>query len=226
MTLLVLATALFAGIHLLVSGTALRGAIVGMIGERPYLGLFSLVSLLGLAGMIWGYVEADYVELWLLPGLAWIPILAMPAALILAIGAFTAPNPTLIGSERAAERADPIRGVAAITRHPFLWAVALWAAAHLSVNGDSASVVFFGGLLAVALIGPSLIDAKRQRGDEEAWRRVAAGSSALPFLALVQGRARLRFADVGWWRLALAAALYLALLLAHGDLLGVSALPL
>ena len=210
MTLLVLATALFVGVHLLVSGTMLRGVIVGMIGERPYAGVFSVASVLGLAGMIWGYGDAAYVELWLLPGLAWLPIVAMPPALVLAIGAYTTPQPH--------------SGVFAITRHPFLWAVALWAATHLLVNGDVASVIFFGGLLAVALIGPSLIDAKRRRSDEETWGQVAAASSRLPFLAMVQGRARLHLADLGWWRLALAAALYIALLLGHGDLFGVPVL--
>lgn len=36
---------------------------------------------------------------------------------------------------------------ARVTRHPQLSAVALWATAHLLVNGDAASIMLFGGLL-------------------------------------------------------------------------------
>jgi len=38
----------FDGIHFLISGTAFRGKIVGLIGERPFQGLFSLMSLIGI----------------------------------------------------------------------------------------------------------------------------------------------------------------------------------
>jgi len=37
-------------------------------------------------------------------------------------------------------------------RHPMLGAVAVWALAHLIVNGDVPSLVLFGGLLAWAVI--------------------------------------------------------------------------
>lgn len=42
---LVLAGAVFVGIHLFIPGTPLRERIVAAIGERPYLGLFSLRSM-------------------------------------------------------------------------------------------------------------------------------------------------------------------------------------
>ena len=37
-------------------------------------------------------------------------------------------------------------------RHPQLTAVKIWAVAHLLVNGDLASLVLFGGLLAWAVV--------------------------------------------------------------------------
>ena len=43
-------------------------------------------------------------------------------------------------------------------RHPQLTAVVLWAVAHLLVNGDVASFVLFGGLLAWALVEMALIN--------------------------------------------------------------------
>ena len=44
MTNLIAAMAVFVLIHLLVSGTRLRDALTGRIGEGPYMGLFSLAS--------------------------------------------------------------------------------------------------------------------------------------------------------------------------------------
>ena len=41
--------------------------------------------------------------------------------------------------------------------------VALWAAGHLLVNGDLASLILFGSLLVLAIFGPLSIDAKRRR---------------------------------------------------------------
>jgi uncharacterized membrane protein len=38
------------------------------------------------------------------------------------------------------------------TAHPMLWAVTVWAAAHLLANGDLASLVLFGGLGTFALV--------------------------------------------------------------------------
>lgn len=44
------------------------------------------------------------------------------------------------------------------TRHPQLLGVALWAVAHLLVNGDAASILLFGGLLLWALAEIVLIN--------------------------------------------------------------------
>jgi uncharacterized membrane protein len=56
-------------------------------------------------------------------------------------------------------------------RHPMLAAAKIWAFAHLLVNGDLASVILFGGLLAWAVIGMVLIN--RQ---QPVWERPPAGS--------------------------------------------------
>ena len=47
-----------------------------------------------------------------------------------------------------------------LTRHPQLIGFSLWAAAHLLVNGDTASIVLFGGLLLWALCAMALITAQ------------------------------------------------------------------
>ena len=49
-------------------------------------------------------------------------------------------------------------------RHPQLTAVKTWAVAHLLVNGDLASVVLFGGILAWAVVEVILINRAEPRG--------------------------------------------------------------
>jgi uncharacterized membrane protein len=100
----------------------------------------------------------------------------------------TTPSPTVTGGTGALDRDDAVRGILRVTRHPFLCGVALWAALHLILNGDAAALVLFGALLVLALIGPSSIDAKRQRAFGARWERFAAATSILPFAAIAAGR--------------------------------------
>jgi len=118
-----------------------------------------------------------------------------------------------------------VKGVLRITRHPFLWGVAIWAAGHLMVNGDTASLILFGTLLVLAIAGTYSIDAKRKRMLGDKWSAFAAQSSAVPFAAIAQGRQRLDLAGIGWWRLALAVVIWAALLFAHPYAFGAPALP-
>ena len=55
---LIAAAAFFVLLHLLVSGTRLRAAIVGTIGEGAYMGLFSLASLGGIIWLSMAYGDA------------------------------------------------------------------------------------------------------------------------------------------------------------------------
>ena len=60
MTMLIAAAAAFLAIHLLISGTRLRDAITGAIGQGPYMGLFSLASLGTLVWMGFAYAGARH----------------------------------------------------------------------------------------------------------------------------------------------------------------------
>jgi len=112
-----------------------------------------------------------------------------------------------------------------ITRHPFLWGVAIWAIGHLIVNGDPASMVLFGTMLVLALFGTASIDAKRRRALGPKWDAFAAQTSNAPFGAIASGRQKLSLGEVGWWRILLAIAVWALLAWAHPFLFGVGALP-
>lgn len=223
MTSLVLATAFFIGLHLGISATGARALIAARIGERAYLALFSLASLGAIVWMVWAYRGADAVPLWQFgSGGRHATYALMLVATYLVVAGLTTANPTAVGGGDLLQRPQAARGILKVTRHPFLWGAALWALAHLIVNGDLASLVFFGGFALLALIGPHSIDAKMAARQGEAWTRFAAETSWLPLQAIWQRRTSLRLGELGWWRFALAAGLYLAFLLfLHGWLTGV-----
>lgn len=223
MTSLVIAAAFFVGIHVFVSGTQLRTAIVAKTGEKGFQGLFSLISIVGLVWLAVAYGRADTVPLWTRSEALGVLALVLTflAFLLVTLG-ITTPSPTAVGGEAALRANVAPKGIQRITRHPFLWGVALWSLGHLLVNGDRASLIFFGSLLLLALIGPPSIDAKRARAFGEQWRHFAEASSNLPFLAIIQGRNTLNLAEIGAWRIVVALLLFGVFLATHARLFGVS----
>jgi uncharacterized membrane protein len=102
---------------------------------------------------------------------------------------------------------EPAKGIQRITRHPFLWGVALWSFTHLVLKGDLASVIFFGSFLILAIAGPFSMDRKRKKAFADAWDRFAALTSNVPFVAIVEGRNWLKIRELGsaaWLETALA----------------------
>jgi uncharacterized membrane protein len=224
MASLILAALFFAGIHLGISGTGLRDRAVALLGAAGYRIAFSLASLAGLVWMALAYRQAPYVATWGTPEW-WKPVailLMLPAFLLAVIGLAT-PNPTSMGQEAGLER--PPQGIVRITRHPFLTGVAIWALTHLVADGDAASLIFFGSLALVALAGTASIDAKRRRLQGPAWEAFAAQTSIMPFAAILAGRNRIDWREIGLWRPAAAVAAYVLLLGGHAHIIGVSPFP-
>lgn len=230
MTNLIAAAAVFVLLHLLVSGTRMRDAVVARTGAGPYLGLFSLASIAGLTwlGFAFGQARSDPANdvLWgATPETRAAQLALSLVAFLLIVPGLTTPNPTSVRQEGSLDRPDVARGMLRITRHPFLWGVAIWAAGHLLVNGDAASLILFGSLLALALFGTASIDAKRKRVLGPKWAPFAVITSNAPFLAILQGRQHLSLREIGWWRIALAVAIWAALVWAHPYFTGAPALP-
>jgi uncharacterized membrane protein len=226
---LLAATALFVCAHFLLSGRALRTPLAARLGPQAFLGVYSLVIGVAFAWMIVAYGGAPYITLWTAPlWLHWLPVVVMPVALLLVVCGLSTPNPTMVGGERviAAAGADPAPGMLRVTRHPFLWGVALWAASHMAVNGDVKSLIVMMGLLILALGGMWHIDRRREAALGAAWGPIALTTSVLPFRALIEGRTTADWATIGWWRPAVALAIYLVLLALHDTIFGVSAWPL
>ena len=217
----------FIGIHFVISGSSLRGKIVVLIGEGPFRGVFSLLSLIGIVWLSHAYRRAEYIPLWGQPyALRPIALIVMLVAFLFVVLAFTSPNPTAVGGEALLAEKEPAKGIQRITRHPFLWGVALWALTHLILNGDLASLVFFGSFLILAIEGPFSIDRKREKAVGEPWNQFVALTSNVPFVAIVQGRNSLQVREIGWWPPLVALILYSLMLHFHPTLFGGSPLPL
>ncbi len=186
--------------HLGISSTPLRGTLVRMLGERGYLGVYSLVAAGALANLIWVYTDVlrfDYI--WLPnPDLYWVAKITMPIALILLLGGFMVRNPTNVGMsfDDPEQAADLATGVTRITRHPLQWAVVIWALGHLIANGDWVSVIFFGSFVVLSFAGSFLMDHKKALTMGEGWTRYAAVTSNVPFLAILTGRNKLRLGEL------------------------------
>lgn len=227
---LLLAALLWLFLHIGISGTPLRGVLVARVGAGGFQVAYSTLSAGSLGLLIWTYGRASNPEtfygLWVIEAwMYWVPFLAMPVALLFFIGAVTVKNPTAVGAERALDDADAARGILRITRHPMLWAFALWALAHLFANGDLASAVLFLTIAITAFAGMPSIDAKRRASDPRGWATYAARTSIIPFVAIAAGRNRLALGEIGLWRPALAIFVWIALMHAHPFVIGVSAMP-
>lgn len=230
MTNLIAAAVFFLAIHLVISGTRVRDGLIARIGQGPYLGLFVVLSWIGIIWLGWafavGRTQAWNTVYWTVGDASrGVQILLQLIAFLLIVPGLATRNPTSVRQEGALERPDVVQGMLRITRHPFLWGVAVWAFGHLVVNGERASLVLFGTMLVLALFGTASIDAKRKRALGPAWDAFAAQTSNVPFAAILAGRQQLRLSEIGPWRILAGVAVWALIAWAHPLLVGVRALP-
>lgn len=214
----------FVGFHFLLSSIPVRTKLAAALGPGGFRGVYALVAFVFFGGILFFFGKVPYVEVWTPPRWTrWIPLVAMPLSVFFLVCGFSTPGPTTVG--QGARTKDAPKGIQAVTRHPALWGFAIWAAAHLATNGELHVMVLALGILVLALGGMRHIDARRARELGDAWSAFAAQSSVLPFAAIAQGRARLRFGDIGLVRLLVAAFVYVGFLHTHALLIGASPYP-
>lgn len=224
MNLLILASVLWLALHIGLAGTSLRGVIAGRIGDQGFRALFSVASIAVFSMLVYAFIHAPRTPLWVAPeGLRWVLVLLMlPAAFLLLGSLFT----ISIKPEDAGTRRDGASGVLRLTRHPMMCAFSLWAALHIVGTGELSALVFFGAFLLTAAAGMPSIDAKFARRNPAAWQRFAAETSILPGAAILAGRNRLVWSEIGWLLPLAALVLWAVLLLLHQKMVGVAPVPL
>jgi uncharacterized membrane protein len=176
MMILLLGLAIFLGMHSLsVFNHDARNRWMLRLGEKPWKGLYSVVSLLGLVLIVVGYGAARGQPVVLYQP----PVWTRHIALLLMVPVFVLVIASNVRTHSAIKRA---------TKHPLLLATKLWATAHLISNGNLADVLLFTGFLAWAVL--TRISLKRRVTSTAPNAAVAARSSVWPdVIAVVVGLA-------------------------------------
>lgn len=222
-TILAITGSIFLAIHAL-PATRLRPRAIAAMGEDAYMGLFSAASLLSLVVWVWAFRQTTMGgdRLWFYPvWWPWAKAAILLLAFLLFVGGVSSPNPTAVRQGQLLARTDVGAGVFAITRHPLMWAFGLWGLCHLISQPDWRGLWFFGVFAATALGGAWLQERRKARAYGAGWARFAGRTSFVPFVAALQGRARISLAEIGWWRIALAVLLWAGMLHLHARLFGV-----
>ena len=192
----VAAMAVFIGAHRLMVWPRVKAPLVARLGAGSFTLAYSALSVVLLVWVIVAAGRAPYVPLW--SPAAWQAVAAlglMLVACVLVAQALAGVNPLSFGSRAAPF--DPERpGIAGVTRHPVLLALALWALAHTLANGDLAHLLLFAPMGVFALLGIAAIDRRKRRMMPD-WDRLARntallslrGISALPLWPSLAGLA-------------------------------------
>jgi uncharacterized membrane protein len=137
---LIIGLGIFLGLHSTrIVAADWRSRKIASLGERGWKGLYSILSLIGFALIVWGYSMARQQ-----PVVIWnAPLWTRHAAALLVLIAFILLAATYV----------PRNHFKAAIGHPMLAGTKLWAFAHLLSNGTVADVLLFGSFLVWAIFG-------------------------------------------------------------------------
>lgn len=135
MTLLILGIVIFLGMHLVRAlAPGLRTSVIARHGKNAWMGIYTLVSLVGLGLIIYGFGEARATT-----GMLYNPpVFLKHIALLLMLPAFICLAAGFLPAGR----------IAVAVKHPQVLSIKIWALAHLIANGETSSVLLFGSFLA------------------------------------------------------------------------------
>jgi uncharacterized membrane protein len=178
MLVLVVGLVIFLGVHSVrIVAPGWRDERIAAMGENRWRLAYTLVSVIGLALIVWGYALAwpESPDLWNPP--LWTKHLAALLMLFALIA--------LVASQIPGGR------IKKMLKHPMLLAVKIWALAHLLANGDVASILLFGGFLAWAVVDRISLKRRGDTGPAVAgpvmWDVVAVVGGIAVYLAFVFG---------------------------------------
>ena len=149
MTLLTIGVLLWIATHLFpAAAPGIRGGLVEKLGFNAYRGIFSLLIVASLLMIIFGWRSSIPENVYLPP--EWGRHLTMLLVLI----AFV-----LFSASHGANN------ISRLVRHPQLSGVLTWGIAHLVANGESRSIILFGGMAAWSIV--AMVLANRRDGARE-----------------------------------------------------------
>jgi uncharacterized membrane protein len=169
MEALVLGLLIFLGAHSVrIFADGWRSRQIARMGENRWKGLYSLLSLVGLVLIVWGYGQTRAA-----PDLWTPPVWTRHVAALLTLPAFV-----LLAAAYV-----PRNHMKAAIGHPMVAGVKLWALAHLLANGRPGDVVLFGAFLVWAVL--DFVSSRRR--DRAAGTTYPAGTLSGDLLAVAIG---------------------------------------
>ena len=219
-SMLMVACAAFVGSHLLLSHP-LRTLLIRSLGPDKFALVYSLVAFATFGWIIWAWLNVPASNPAFVAGdVAWaIASAVMWFASVLLVGSFYR-NPAMPTPTATADALRLPLGVFAITRHPMMWSIALWALVHLLLWPTPENHVLTTAILLLALAGSAGQDRKKAVIMGDAWRGWCQRTSYLPFGAQLSGRASWITAWPGVTTIIGGTLLWLALTWAHMPLGG------
>ena len=161
----------FVGTHLLMSHPW-RASMVRLMGQGGFLGFYSIISLVTFSAAVIAFGKAPSSPL-LWDGQALVPWILASLLTLVASALFLASlsgNPALAGTDVAGLSTRLPHGAFKVTRHPMMSAFTLWGIAHILVAPSARTLIFAGGMIALAIIGSRGQDAKKVALYGQDWR--------------------------------------------------------
>jgi uncharacterized membrane protein len=213
--------ALFVITHLGMTARSIRPNLVRMLGNGPYLLVYSLISFGTFIPLTIAFFSAKHSGpmLWYLRDLEpvrWLTISLMVVGLVVTAGAFITPSPAGLAPNTTFEP----RGMLKITRHPLFVGIAIFGIAHMLMNGWLGDLLYFGTFPAVSIVGAWHQDQRKLADMGEEYRAFYQSTSFVPGAALIDGRQHFSLPDLSFPALVLGAVLVVALLFAHPHVFG------
>jgi uncharacterized membrane protein len=174
MTWLIFGLILFLGAHSIrMVANDWRTQTITTWGDKPFKGVYTLISLLGFYAMVTGYAEARLhtVALWTPPiATRHVSVLLMLFASVLMAAAYV-----------------PRNHLKMRMKHPMVLSVKVWALAHLLANGNLADVVLFGSFLMWSVFNFKAASARDRAAAQETPSVQATANTTATLLTLLIG---------------------------------------
>ncbi len=220
--LIALWAALFLITHVAVSSSAIRPRLVAVVGESPYRGIYSLISLATFVPLVIVFSRNKHAGpmLWNLRDVApvrWLVWLVMLAAFVLLVASLINRNP---GAVVAPSSTGSARGILKLTRHPLFVALSIFGLAHMLMNGFAGDILFFATFPVVGILGGLHQDRRKLSALGDEYRRFMAETSFFPGAALMSGRQQWTRADTPWLAIAIGVATTAIVVAVHPMLFG------
>jgi uncharacterized membrane protein len=174
----------FAASHMLLSSLTFRPRIIRVIGEKSFMGVYSVIALALFVPMVTVYFRHKHAGpmLWSIavtPPLEAFVTFVMGVAVVLLVAGLVTPSPAAISV--GPPQPIAIKGVHYITRHAVFMAAGLFGLVHLIPNGFATDIAFFGGFPIFAVLGCLHQDRRKLVTDSERYTEFYAATPLIPF---------------------------------------------